>query len=92
MIDNAATALQTIQWLPQDIPVAAIRQGLHQASVEALSTGSDTCTTGKAIEVIMDVAHNPQAAQMLCHRLERIRQQAEPLQCLLPMKIKIIVE
>lgn len=70
VIDNAATALQAIELLPQVVSDKSIRQGLQQAHIngrfQRVMMRNDT---GVDIEVIIDVAHNPQAAQMLSQRL-----------------------
>lgn len=62
---NAATALQVLALLPQQVDQAAIEQGLRTARM-----------TGRMQEVILpegrcllDVAHNPQAAQLMVERL-----------------------
>ncbi len=70
VIDNAATALQALQLLPVTIAVDAVVKGLRQVAVTGrfqkmmLPNGR-----GNSIEVRLDVAHNPQAAQMLVRRL-----------------------
>ncbi|WP_257285943.1 bifunctional tetrahydrofolate synthase/dihydrofolate synthase [Endozoicomonas sp. SESOKO1] len=71
VIDNAATALQALQFLPEPIAIEAIQQGLSQVSVtgrfQKLMMENES---GESIDVVLDVAHNPQAAEMLKQRLE----------------------
>ena len=71
VIDNAATALQALQFLPEPIAIEAIREGLSQVSVtgrfQKLTLENES---GELIEVVLDVAHNPQAADMLKQRLD----------------------
>ncbi len=62
---NAATALQVLALLPQQVEQAAIEQGLRTARM-----------TGRMQEVslpegrcLLDVAHNPQAARLMVERL-----------------------
>lgn len=66
---NAATALQVLALLPQNLSVDAIRQGLSTARM-----------TGRMQEVLLpegrcllDVAHNPQAAALMVERLADYR-------------------
>jgi len=70
VIDNAATALQALQLLPETVAADAVISGLQQVAV----TGRFQKITlpdaqGNPIEVRLDVAHNPQAARMLAQRL-----------------------
>ena len=71
VIDNAATALQALQFLPEPIALEAIREGLSKVSVTGrFQKLAMRNTSGESIEVVMDVAHNPQAAEMLKQRLD----------------------
>lgn len=71
VIDNAATAIQALQFLPEPVPCDAVINGLTEVSVTGrfqkllMENGS-----GEPVEVILDVAHNPQAAGMLKQRLD----------------------
>ncbi|WP_422490219.1 bifunctional tetrahydrofolate synthase/dihydrofolate synthase [Endozoicomonas sp. ALE010] len=71
VIDNAATALQALQFLPKPIAIEAVREGLSQVSVtgrfQKLMMENES---GESIDVVLDVAHNPQAAEMLKQRLD----------------------
>lgn len=71
VIDNAATALQALQFLPDAIAIEAIRKGLSQVSVlgrfQELTIKNES---GESIDVVLDVAHNLQAAEMLKQRLD----------------------
>ncbi len=71
VIDNAATALQALQFLPEPIAIEAIREGLSRVSVtgrfQKLAMENES---GESIDVVLDVAHNPQAADMLKQRLD----------------------
>ncbi|MFK0572004.1 bifunctional tetrahydrofolate synthase/dihydrofolate synthase [Endozoicomonas sp.] len=71
VIDNAATAIQALQFLPEPVTREAMIKGLSRISVTGrfqkifMENGS-----GGSIEVILDVAHNPQAAEMLKQKLD----------------------
>ncbi len=71
VIDNAATALQALQFVPEVISIEAIRKGLSGAAVKGrfqrVTMKNDA---GNDIELILDVAHNPQAAEKLSQRLQ----------------------
>ncbi|MGB0359949.1 MAG: bifunctional folylpolyglutamate synthase/dihydrofolate synthase, partial [Endozoicomonas sp.] len=69
VLDNAATAIQALQFMPVAINDNTIRDGLKKASIigrfQQLVLQN---SLGKSIAVILDVAHNPQAAEKLSHR------------------------
>lgn len=70
VIDNAATALQAIQLLPAAVATEAVVKGLSQVVLTGrFQRMSLPNTHGDEIEVCLDVAHNPQAADMLAQRL-----------------------
>lgn len=62
-LQNAATALQVLSLLPAPIEPSAIKTGLQQASLsgrmQSIERGSQT--------YVLDVAHNPQAAELLAN-------------------------
>ncbi|MBY4675141.1 bifunctional tetrahydrofolate synthase/dihydrofolate synthase [Marinobacterium arenosum] len=62
---NAATALQVLSLLPLAVDEAAIHQGLRSASM----TGRMQQVALPEGRCILDVAHNPQAAELLAERL-----------------------
>lgn len=64
-LQNAATALATLEHIPLSVSEAAIRSGLINAQL----TGRFQ-TLQKNPTVIVDVAHNPHAAQYLAQRLK----------------------
>ncbi|MGP4123734.1 MAG: bifunctional tetrahydrofolate synthase/dihydrofolate synthase [Sodalis sp. (in: enterobacteria)] len=63
-LENAATAVATLNRLPFSVPEAAVRQGLREAAL----SGRFQCI-GQAPLTILDVAHNPHAARYLARRL-----------------------
>lgn len=63
-IDNAATVLATVNCLPFAVPELAIKQGLHNAFLQ----GRFQCIQQRPITII-DIAHNPHAANYLSNRL-----------------------
>ncbi len=66
VIDNAATALQAIQLLPTTVTAEAVVKGLNQVVLTGRFQKMSLLNThGDEIEVRLDVAHNPQAAEML---------------------------
>lgn len=64
-LPSAAAALAALHCLPLPVDEAAIRRGLEQATLpgrfQRLQRG--------AVEIVLDVAHNPQAARWLAARL-----------------------
>lgn len=62
---NAATAIQVATLLPQTIDRQAICHGLTQAKV----TGRMQVVDLPEGRCLLDVAHNPQAAELICERL-----------------------
>ena len=70
VIDNAATALQALQLLPIAVSCDALASGLARVAVTGrFQKMMLPNARGEPIEVRLDVAHNPQAADMLRHRL-----------------------
>lgn len=67
---NAACCLQVLSCLPDrlDIPDGAIAEGLKQAVLP----GRLQRTAIQGVEVILDVAHNPQAASSLASALDEL--------------------
>ena len=59
-LDNAAAAIATLRALPLAIPDAALREGVASARA-----GGRLQRIGEAPQVLVDVAHNPQAARQL---------------------------
>ena len=72
VIDNAATAIQALQFLPQPVTADAIAGALSKVSVAGRFQQLSMCNpAGEAIDVILDVAHNPQAANRLRENLAK---------------------
>ncbi|WOG25829.1 bifunctional tetrahydrofolate synthase/dihydrofolate synthase [Endozoicomonas sp. 8E] len=71
VIDNAATALQAIQFLPEVVSRGAIVEGLKASRLPGrYEKVVETNKSGEKIQVVLDVAHNPQAAAKLVERLK----------------------
>ncbi|WP_257281508.1 bifunctional tetrahydrofolate synthase/dihydrofolate synthase [Endozoicomonas sp. ISHI1] len=71
VIDNAATALQAIQFLPDAVSRDAIVEGLKISSLPGrYEKVMEINKRGKKVQAILDVAHNPQAATKLAERLK----------------------
>ncbi|WP_051786512.1 bifunctional tetrahydrofolate synthase/dihydrofolate synthase [Endozoicomonas numazuensis] len=71
VIDNATTALQAIQFLPEVVNRDAIVEGLKASSLPGrYEKVVEINQRGEKVEVILDVAHNPQAAGKLVERLK----------------------
>lgn len=69
-IENAVLALQAyaaldLPWQPQ-----ALRAGLTQAHITGRLQAVDIAYQGRTLHLLLDVAHNPHAAQYLAQRLE----------------------
>lgn len=70
VLDNAACALQALQFLPWPVSPEAICKGLKSANLTGrYQRLQQKNPGGELVEVILDVAHNPQAAHKLCERL-----------------------
>lgn len=63
-LDNAATALAALFAAPLDVPEAAVRDGLRQASLAGRLQAA-----ARAPLVLLDVAHNPHGAAFLMAQL-----------------------
>ena len=73
VLDNAATALQALQLLPAAVTADAVASGLARVAVTGrFQKMMLPNSRGNPIEVRLDVAHNPQAAQMLHQRLNEL--------------------
>ena len=70
---NAATVLQVLTLLPVAVPVQAIHAGLDGIGLP----GRFQCLQDAqhSIPVIVDVAHNPHAADLLASKLQKLRAQ-----------------
>lgn len=70
-LGNVACALEAVQWLPCRISVTAMNAGLARVSLAGRMQELQAIRKdGKAVTVILDVAHNPQAANYLAGRLK----------------------
>ena len=73
VISNAATAIQALQFLPTAVTIDNIRKGLSEVSVTGrFQKVVMSNHAGENIDVILDVAHNPQAATQLKHELDKL--------------------
>jgi dihydrofolate synthase/folylpolyglutamate synthase len=63
-LDNAAAAIAALRALPGELPDAAIIEGVRSAHVPGRLQ-----VVSESPEVVVDVAHNPQAAAQLAHWL-----------------------
>ncbi|WP_263079770.1 bifunctional tetrahydrofolate synthase/dihydrofolate synthase [Endozoicomonas sp. Mp262] len=71
-LENAATALQVLQFLPDVPDRQSVEQGLVQASLPGRAQKLQwRNASGQLIDVMLDVSHNPQAVEKLAKRLER---------------------
>ncbi|MCL6414546.1 bifunctional tetrahydrofolate synthase/dihydrofolate synthase [Aestuariirhabdus sp. Z084] len=69
--DNAATAICALHNSSLSIPDSAVYQGIQNARLSGRYqqfTVTNSC--GYTIPLVLDVAHNPQASEALCQRLE----------------------
>ncbi len=66
--DNVATALQVIACLNANVDVATIRRGLAAAALP----GRCQHLTVEGVDVVIDVAHNPAAAEHLAAHLQSL--------------------
>ncbi len=73
-LTSVACALEAIQLLPYEISVPAINAGLTKVSVTGRMQKLQVKRRqdGRDVTVILDVAHNPQAAQYLAERLKAL--------------------
>ncbi|WP_448217426.1 bifunctional tetrahydrofolate synthase/dihydrofolate synthase [Endozoicomonas sp. 2B-B] len=70
VIDNAATALQAIQLLPEVVSRDAILEGLKASHLPGrYEKVLETNKSGEEVQIVFDVAHNPQAAAKLAECL-----------------------
>jgi dihydrofolate synthase/folylpolyglutamate synthase len=72
IIDNAASAIQALQFLPEPPAIKAISAGMAKAKVPGrYEKRVATNAKGERVELILDVAHNPQAAEKLVENLKK---------------------
>jgi dihydrofolate synthase/folylpolyglutamate synthase len=75
-LPSAAAAIAALHCLPLQLTEQAIRAGLRVATLP----GRFQQLQWRGIEIILDVAHNPQAARWLALRLRQLSLQKVPLQ------------
>lgn len=72
-LTSVACALQVIQLLSCEMPVSVINAGLQNVSIVGrMQTMSVNRCDGRSVPIILDVAHNPQAAHYLAERLQTL--------------------
>ena len=72
VIDNAATVMQAIKLLPYPVSYGDIRTGIARAHLSGRYTKRVVRNKNNdPVQVVFDVAHNPQAARKLRERLEQ---------------------
>ena len=72
VIDNAASAIQALQFLVKPPVLDAIKAGITNARIPGrYENRIVTNTRGESIKVVLDVAHNPQAATKLVSNLQK---------------------
>ena len=70
LLTNASTVLQVLQFMPKPIERCAIEQGLRRVRLPGRYQKLQLETPGgDSVELVADVAHNPQAAEVLGSRL-----------------------
>jgi len=72
---NAATAVQALQYLPLSVPLAAVHGALDGLGLEGRF--QRITEPSHAIEVRVDVAHNPHAAALLAAKLRAFRKRTK---------------
>ena len=71
-LDNAMTALQVLQFLPESVEQQAIVAGLESASLPGRAQKLKWVNeAGHSIDVMLDVSHNPQAVKRLAANLAK---------------------
>ncbi len=71
-LDNAATALQVLQFIPDTINQTTIEAGFSRATLPGrMQKLVKRNAQGHDIDVILDVSHNPQAVEKLVARLKK---------------------
>ena len=72
-LTSVACALQALVWLLPDVSDQSIRDGLGQATLEGRCQKLLVNNRkGHNVQVMLDVAHNPQAARYLADRVRRL--------------------
>jgi dihydrofolate synthase/folylpolyglutamate synthase len=74
VLDNAATAIQALQFFTNKISIKTIKQGLSQVNILGRCQKLVIEYQKKIIEVILDVAHNPQAVEYFIKQINRSKQ------------------
>lgn len=72
--DNASTAIQALQLLNLPISTSDYQQGIKEAKL----TGRFQSGSYKGREILIDVAHNPHAAEHLCRQLSTFQNSKSP--------------
>lgn len=69
VLDNAATALQALVFCPLPVCAKAVVNGLQRVQVTGrFQRINHVNSRNEPVEIVLDVAHNPQAAQFLSQR------------------------
>ncbi|MCL6268693.1 bifunctional tetrahydrofolate synthase/dihydrofolate synthase [Sansalvadorimonas sp. 2012CJ34-2] len=70
---SAACALQALLWLVPDLSDQVLRKGFASASLAGRCQQQTAQNSrGETVNIILDVAHNPQAARYLAGKLEQV--------------------
>ncbi len=72
LIDNAASAIQAVQFLAEPPSIEAISKAVAETRLAGrCEIRQVTNSRGEEIELVLDVAHNPQAADKLVEKLQQ---------------------
>ena len=72
LIDNAASAIQAVQFLPEPPAIEAISKAIAETRLAGrCEIRQVTNSKGEQVELVLDVAHNPQAAEKLIGKLSQ---------------------
>ncbi len=74
VLDNAATAIQALQFFTDKIPSKTIKQGLTQVNILGRCQKLVIEYQKKIVKVILDVAHNPQAVEYFIKQVNKSTQ------------------
>ena len=73
VLNNIAVAIQALQFFNHEIPIATIKKGLTQVQILGRCQKIIINYNNKVVDVILDVAHNPQAVEYFIKQLTLTR-------------------